>query len=96
MLAQAAESLVVMIDILDSNGVLLPPACVQGCWDAYLRFLGLTQAYEDQLIPKRHLVLHMLRRLDHFGNPRCYAEWYDESLNANAQGLLPQGVSGSI
>ena len=85
-LAQAAESLVVMIEIFDSNGVLLPPACVQGCWDAYLRFLDLTQGYEDQLIPKRHLVLHMLRRLDHFGNPRFYAEWYDESLNKTLKG----------
>ena len=50
-------------------------------WNAYLRFLRLTQGIPDMDAPKRHMVLHMLERLPDLGNPSKYANWRDESLN---------------
>ena len=53
---------------------------VRGTFDHYLRFLALTQS-EDLVQPKRHAVLHVLRRSAYLGNPRVYANWWDETLN---------------
>lgn len=59
--------------------------------DRYKRFLVLTAAYSIA-VPKFHLYLHILQRADHFGNPRCYATWYDEHVNKILKAVL-SGVS---
>ena len=45
------------------------------------RYMVLTACYEDLLLPKRHIMLHMLLRTAWFGNPNLYATWLSESLN---------------
>jgi hypothetical protein len=80
-LLAAAESFATMLKIFEDSGVNIAPADLEACWGAYKRFLALTQDFPDMLIPKRHIVLHMLRRIPFFGNPRLYGTWNDESLN---------------
>ena len=80
-LSEAADCIVNMVKEFDNNGVRLPEASIEVCWNMGLRFLNLTEAYEDQLIPKRHLLLHMLRALPVLGNPSFYSSWKDESNN---------------
>ena len=46
-----------------------------------MRLLSLTANFEDMQAPKRHIVLHLLRRVPFLGNPRFYATWTDEGLN---------------
>ena len=54
---------------------------IQLAWDCYKDFLTRTADVEDLLIPKAHLLLHLLERVDWLGNPRFYSNWQDESLN---------------
>ena len=62
----------------------------QECFEAYKAFLRLTDA--DSEVPKRHMILHLLKRLNFFGNPRSYATWRDEALNKILKAAC-QGVS---
>ena len=52
----------------------------QECNTRYLAFLRLTEG-DEAAAPKRHLAIHLFRRMVFFGNPRQYATWRDESLN---------------
>ena len=78
---EAGRCLRTRMATIDSAGTCLSDIQRQTCWDAYKRFLTLTRSYVEMAQPKRHLVLHMLRMLIHFGNLRLYATWRDESLN---------------
>ena len=51
----------------------------QVLWDAWLRFCVLCE--EFVATPKRHLAMHLLRRMPWFGGPGSYANWLDESDN---------------
>ena len=52
----------------------------QDSFDAYINFTQ--RANVESELPKRHLLVHLLKRADWFGNPRLYATWRDEGLNA--------------
>ena len=48
---------------------------------AWKRFLSLTEDVQELQTPKRHAMSHMILDSGFLGNPRCYANWVDESLN---------------
>ena len=74
----------------------------QECFDAYKEFLRTTEA--DSEVPKRHMFMHLLKRLDFSGNPRSYATWRDEALNkmlkascqSVSQATFEQSVLGNM
>lgn len=80
-LHEAARCLVAMIQEFNSNGIRMSQESRDSCWLSYMRFCDLTKQDPDQLIPKRHLMLHVLRGIDMQGNPRFYSAWQDESNN---------------
>ena len=80
-LLAAAQGLIGMATVWDKGGVRLSVDEQKACWRHYTAFLDATQIYDELLLPKRHMVLHMLRRMPVFGNPRFHAAWKDESLN---------------
>ena len=52
----------------------------QDSFQSYINHMEL-MAPEDVFIPKHHLMMHLIVRSAHFGNPRFYSTWRDESLN---------------
>ena len=54
---------------------------IQLLWDSLQEFLSITKEIGTVEIPKRHMLLHMLRMIPEAGNPRFYACWHDEGLN---------------
>ena len=52
----------------------------QESFNSYITFL-LSTSTEELAAPKRHLALHLFKRVAWFGNPRFYSTWRDESLN---------------
>ena len=69
--------------------VRLPLACLvwlsplpQVMFDLYLRHMRLATASGVHIIPKHHLALHLWDRAAVTGNPKEFANWYDEHLNA--------------
>ena len=53
-------------------------------------FVSLTEADARQLIPKRHLMFHLLTEIPKFWNPRLYAVWVDEALNRELKAACRQ------
>ena len=81
--------------LIELNGVWklspwrMPANMVQQSFDLYNRFLECTDAidgYRDFFKPKRHIAVHLLRDLTHFGCPKVYANWLNESLNKTLKG----------
>lgn len=54
----------------------------QVMFDLYLRHMRLATAAGVHIIPKHHLALHLWDRAAVTGNPKEFANWYDEHLNA--------------
>ena len=50
-------------------------------WKYYGEFIAYTEDIEEMKIPKRHVIVHILERMPDLGNPKEYANWFDESLN---------------
>ena len=48
------------------------------CWSTFCR---LTAEVEDMLIPKRHMMSHLVVSATWFGNPNLYSNFEDERLN---------------
>ena len=80
-LMEGAKCLIDMVGIFKSEPCRLSAVAQARCVALYQRFLEVTQRFNDMLIPKRHLVRHMLERVGDFGNPEYYSNWYDEHLN---------------
>jgi len=51
-------------------------------FDLYLRHMRLATAAGVHIIPKHRLALHLWDRAAVTGNPKEFANWYDEHLNA--------------
>ena len=77
----AANALVELLDIFKSCGTRMPISRIQAAFSAYHRFLSLTADDLEMLQPKRHLILHMLRKIKLQGNPKALANWQVETLN---------------
>jgi hypothetical protein len=99
-LLEAGSCLSELIHLFDSCGSRMPAASVQLAFDKFLRHMALTADFDDLLIPKRHLVLHMLRDIPWLGNPKHYACWEDESLNKTlkkaCRGISQQTFEASV
>ena len=80
-LAEAAEALIAMCRVWDTSGCVLREGEIQACWDHYHQFCELTDHLPELLAPKRHVICHLLDRLHYLGNPKYFANWFDESLN---------------
>ena len=78
---QAGRSLEAMVALFKEAPPQLSALQIQQAWDYWKGFLTKSGDVEDLLIPKCHLLFHLLERLDWFGNPRMYSNWQDESLN---------------
>ncbi|CAE7761127.1 unnamed protein product [Symbiodinium sp. CCMP2456] len=52
-------------------------------FDKYNRFICLSARAEVPLMPKCHMMYHMIQRAVHKGNPRMYSTYIDESLNGD-------------
>ena len=79
--ADAAESLVLLVEHWASCGAQLSASQIERSWELFLRFSALTADFDDQLISKRHVTLHLLRKSPLHGNQLMSANWLDESLN---------------
>ena len=80
-LIEAGECLQRFCEIMDENEQRMPPESIQECLDTWKRHAVLTEGLDDLMIPKRHVILHMILRMPIWGNPRYYANWRDEHLN---------------
>ena len=80
-LIQAAHCLIEINRIFKTSPCRMSEAAIAESFRMYSDFLDITEEMEDLHIPKRHLLIHMFERIDHFGNPNGYATWYDEHLN---------------
>ena len=80
-LSKASDCLIKLVCISKESPCNMPVTAIEDCFSLYGEFDELTQHIEELLIPKRHLIFHMLERLEDFGNPEWYSNWYDEHLN---------------
>jgi hypothetical protein len=80
-LLEAGQSLIRMVRTWENAGACMLASEIQVLFEAWTKFLSLTQAYEDLHTPKRHIMTHLLEQVGFLGNPRVYANWQDESLN---------------
>ena len=65
--------------ITTAQGFLVP---FQEMFDLYMDHFRNAELGGVAIIPKHHLAMHMWARAIYLGNPRTYANWYDEHLNA--------------
>ena len=56
-------------------------------FDFYLRHMRLATAAGVHIIPKHHLALHLWDRAAVISNPKEFAKWCDEHLNATLAAL---------
>lgn len=80
-LLQAGRALERVVRVWDESGPTLSPAQVQECVDQWVVHMCLTADVPEVIIPKRHLVTHLLHNACAQGNPKRYANWLDEGLN---------------
>ena len=66
---------------LSKYGRLVDAGTCQRLFDHYNRFICLCARAELPLLPKAHLMYHLLQRALIRGNPRVYATYIDESYN---------------
>lgn len=78
----AGQELVRMNRVWQSSPWRMSAAAIQATFDAWNRFLALTDGMAALETPKRHMMAHLLERQRIQGNPRQYANWLDESLNS--------------
>ena len=80
-LAAGVRSLEEMVLVWSHGSWKLTPMEIQTSYDCFNRFVAMTDGLEELEIPKRHMAMHLIRDLAHYGNPRWYANWTNESLN---------------
>ena len=78
---KAGLALESMLRVWNSHGPIMPLSATHVCFDHWKRLCALTDDVPDVKIPKRHIVVHLLKSIPFLGNPHRYANWLDESLN---------------
>ena len=84
-LLEAGRCLEELVQVFNACGSGMSAGHIQTAFDKFLRHMTLTESDDELLIPKRHMVLHMLRDIPWLGNPKYYASWEDASLNKTLQ-----------
>ena len=54
---------------------------LETCYDALNDFIRLTSMIESLHLPKRHIMIHLMRRMKWLGNARLCGNLVDEALN---------------
>ncbi len=67
--------------VISRNDRNMPEAEKGAMHFSFMRFATLYQRANGHIIPKFHLMLHMICRVAGNGNPRFYSTYKDESLN---------------
>jgi hypothetical protein len=80
-LLRAGEALLTMVSTWRAAGPRLSVTKLQLAVDCWSTFCRLTAEFEDMLIPKRHMMSHLVVSATWFGNPNLYSNFEDESLN---------------
>ena len=80
-LLEATQCLIQMVHIMNACGINMAQEQIEMMLGAWKRFLSLTEDVQELQTPKRHAMSHMILDSGFLGNPRCYANWVDESLN---------------
>ena len=79
---EAVHSLHEMSDIMYEGPSILKASHVQALHDYFNRYTVAAAAAEVPSRPKHHLMAHQISRSEEEGNPRDYACFEDEGLNA--------------
>ena len=80
-LGRAGRELIKFVELSDSQDAQMSVNSIQQCHAAITRHIALTKDFEELLIPKRHLCMHMINQIPTTGAPTFFADWRDESLN---------------
>ena len=79
-LLEAGQCLVMMQDQFDNSPTIMPDSAIDAAFAHYSRHMLLMEPFEE-LVPKHHVIYHLLFKAAFLGNPRAYATWTDEALN---------------
>ena len=80
-LCRPGRDFIKLVELFDSQDAQMSVNSIQQCHAALTRHIALTEDFEELLIPKRHLCMHMINQIPTTGNPKKNANWRDESLN---------------
>ena len=81
---ECAQCLDSIVRTWKSEPSVMSPSGVQNCMAKFVRFVTLcksTPLLARTLVPKTHLMIHLLQRSRYHGNPLEYAVFLDEALN---------------
>jgi len=81
-LIDAGASLLQLYDLMDESPRFPAFPVCHKMLALGLRHIRLVQTAGVHLIPKHHLMVHMLRGTPKTGNPKYVATFFDESLNS--------------
>ena len=68
----------------------LGQAAINDSFECFSQFVRLTKDVPELYVPKRHMLMHMLRRSIYQGNPRKDMNWGDEAANKTLKALCRQ------
>jgi len=80
-LEEAGRALLSYMDIIRTRGRTIPWSDCQVLLDMCLRHMALMDEVPSPKAPKSHMFAHLTLRIPHWGNPRFYSTFLDESLN---------------
>ena len=75
------ECLQKFISLVRASPVVVSRAVQQQMFDTVLRLCHTWDLAGLRVKPKRHLLLHLVERIEHQGNPSFYSCWMDETLH---------------
>ena len=87
-LLRIGSSLSFLILTIDGSPRVMTRAQIQTMYDNVKMILAGWEAAGVPLVPKMHLLFHMVERAQTQGNPRFYATFLDESLNRTLRDLV--------
>ena len=76
---RAGEALISMVQIWNDHEDI-PVVAQQRAFEHYCHHMAAMEP-DETYTPKHHLIMHLLSRINYFGNPRKYSTWLDESWN---------------
>ena len=86
-LFEAVRAMVRMCEIFDTAALVVPTNLIQELHDCYNTLMECCKIADVPLKPKNHLLAHLIHNVEVQGNPRYYACFEDEGLNAVLRGI---------
>ena len=75
------EEFMNFVGLLRNQPFVVPQPAVQAMYDCITRLTKLWVETGLPVRPKLHMLMHLVDRVPHQGNPAYYATWVDEGLN---------------